>query len=139
MCVLAGSVQAQTFNSLAAFGGSLSDSCNLAQSRGLPTGTSFTTDPDPAGPGIAAQAFGASATNSRAGGSNHAWDGGCDKIGFWVPKGAASILLAPVPRRRPGIEGSFIEKRNRASGEHARPGYLPPCPGGRGHKYLAKV
>ena len=30
VCVLAGSVQAQTFNSLAAFGGSLSDSGNLA-------------------------------------------------------------------------------------------------------------
>ena len=56
---LAGSVQAQTLRFLAAFDDSLSDSCNLAQSRGLPTGTSFTTDPDPAGPGIAAQAFGA--------------------------------------------------------------------------------
>ena len=68
VCVLAGSVQAQTFNSLAAFGGSLSDSGNLApvsrtarrhQLYHRSTGTSFTTDPDPAGPGIAAQAFGA--------------------------------------------------------------------------------
>ena len=109
VCVLAGSVQAQTFNPLAAFGGSLSDSGNLAQSRGLSAGTSFTTDPDPAGPGIAAQTFGASATNSRAGGSNHAWDGGCGKIGFWVPEGSASILLAPVPGET-GNRGQFHRK-----------------------------
>ena len=49
------------------------------QSQGLLTGTSFTTDPDPARPGIAAQAFGAQGTNSRAGGSNHAWGGGGDQ------------------------------------------------------------
>ena len=57
--VLADNVQAQTFNSLAAFGGSPGDSGNLAQSQGLPAGTTFATNPDPAGLGIAAQAFGA--------------------------------------------------------------------------------
>ena len=103
---LAGSVQAQTFNALAAFGGSLSDSGNLAPVSRTAHRHQITTNPDPAGPGILAQAFGAPGTNSCAGGSNHASDGGRGKIGFWVPEGSASVLLPSVPGET-GNRGQF--------------------------------
>lgn len=71
-------VRAQTFNSVVVFGDSLTDSGNTAQSTGLlPAGASFTTNPDPVWAEIVAQAFGASATNSLAGGTNHSWGGAC--------------------------------------------------------------
>jgi len=89
----AGSVQAQRFSSVVVFGDSLSDSGNLAQfdpvrttfgmlqiegrQLSLPAGTSFTTNPDPVWSEIVAQTFGASGTNSLAGGSNHAWGAAC--------------------------------------------------------------
>ena len=73
----AGSTWAQTFNSVVVFGDSLSDSGNIAQTNGLPPGTSFTTNPDPVWAEIVAQAFGASGTNSLAGGTNYAWGGAC--------------------------------------------------------------
>ncbi len=69
--------RAQTFNSVVVFGDSLSDSGNIAQLNGLPPGTSFTTNPDPVWAEIVAQAFGASGTNSLAGGTNYAWGGAC--------------------------------------------------------------
>ncbi len=68
---------AQTFNSVVIFGDSLSDSGNIAQSNGLPAGTSFTTNPDPVWAEIVAETFGASATNSLAGGTNYSWGGAC--------------------------------------------------------------
>ena len=74
---LAGGAQAQTFSSVVVFGDSLSDSGNIAQLNGLPAGTSFTTNPDPVWAEIVARAFGASATNSLAGGTNYAWGGAC--------------------------------------------------------------
>ena len=84
----AADVQAQKFSSVVVFGDSLSDSGNLAQfdpvrtifgilQISLPVGTSFTTNPDPVWSEIVAQTFGASGTNSRAGGSNHAWGAAC--------------------------------------------------------------
>ena len=73
----AGSPQAKMFSSVVVFGDSLSDSGNLAQFQGLPAGTSFTTNPDPIWSEIVAQAFGASGTNSLAGGLNYAWGGSC--------------------------------------------------------------
>ena len=69
--------RAQTFNSVVVFGDSLSDSGNIAQLNGLPPGTSFTTNPDPVWAEIVAQTFGASGTNSLAGGTNYAWGGAC--------------------------------------------------------------
>ncbi len=83
---LATGVRAQTFNSVVVFGDSLSDSGNIAQfytpiarSYGfeIPAGTSFTTNPDPVWAEIVAQTFGASGTNSLAGGTNYAWGGAC--------------------------------------------------------------
>ena len=73
----AGGTWAQTFNSVVIFGDSLSDSGNIAQINGLPPGTSFTTNPDPVWAEIVAQTFGASGTNSLAGGTNYAWGGAC--------------------------------------------------------------
>ena len=68
------------------------------------------------------------------------WNGGHGKIGFWVPEGASSAVLPSVPGETKDLpEGSFVEKRNRATGGYARPGYLPPCSGGRGHSYFAEV
>ena len=73
----AANVQAQKFNSIVVFGDSLSDTGNIAQLYGLPAGTSFTTNPDPVWAEIVARTFGASITNSLAGGTNYAWGGTC--------------------------------------------------------------
>ena len=70
-------IRAQTFNSVVVFGDSLSDTGNIAQLYKLPAGTSFTTNPDPVWAEIVAQTFGASATNSLAGGTNYSWGGAC--------------------------------------------------------------
>ena len=68
------------------------------------------------------------------------WNGGHGKIGFWISEGSSSALLPSVPGETNELpEGSFLEKRNRATGDYARPGYLPPCSGGRGHRYFAEV
>ena len=68
------------------------------------------------------------------------WSGGHGKIGFWIAEGSGSAMLPSVPGETADLpEGSFVEKRNRATGSYARPGYLPPCSGGRGHKYFAAV
>ena len=71
------SVQAQAFHSVVVFGDSLTDSGNIAQTSGLPPGTSFITNPDPVWAEIVAEAFGTSATNSLAGGTNYSWGGAC--------------------------------------------------------------
>lgn len=68
------------------------------------------------------------------------WDGGHGKIGFWIEAGSTAATLPSVPGETKDLpEGSFVEKRNRATGAYARPGYLPPCSGGRGHRYFAVV
>ena len=75
---LAGNVRSQTFSSVVVFGDSLTDSGNTAQLTGLlPASTSFTTNPDPVWAEIVAETFGASATNSLAGGTNYSWGGAC--------------------------------------------------------------
>ena len=68
------------------------------------------------------------------------YDGGHGKIGFWIEEGSTSAMLPSVPGETKDFPGgSFVEKRNRATGDYARPGYLPPCSGGRGNKYFAEV
>ena len=68
------------------------------------------------------------------------YDGGHGKIGYWIEEGSTSAMLPSVPGEAKDLpEGSFVEKRNRATGDYARPGYLPPCSGGRGNKYFAEV
>ena len=68
------------------------------------------------------------------------YDGGHGKIGFWIAEGTSSFTLPSVPGETKELpDGSFVETRNRATGDFARPGYLPPCSGGSGNKYFAEV
>ena len=66
-------------------------------------------------------------------------DGGHGKIGFSV-SGGGKVTLASVPGETDDFpQGVFLEARNRATGSYARPGYLPPCSGGKGNSYFADV
>ena len=48
--------------------------------------------------------------------------------------------MSSVPGQTDKVpDGTFVEKRNRATGDYATPGYLPPCSGGRGNYYFADV
>ncbi len=69
--------QAQSFSNVVIFGDSLSDSGNIAQIQHLPPGNSFTTNPDPVYAEIVAAAFGHTAVNSLAGGTDYAYGGAC--------------------------------------------------------------
>ena len=97
----AANVQAQKFNSIVVFGDSLSDTGNIAQRYGLPAGTSFTTNPDPVWAEIVARTFGASITNSLAGGTNYAWGGACVN-----PNGPCENPV-PVPTTQQQINQHF--------------------------------
>ena len=67
-------------------------------------------------------------------------DGGHGKIGFWVQEGSPSAMLPSVSGETEDLPAAaFVEKPNRARGSYARPGYLPPCSGGGGHRYFAEV
>jgi len=83
IAILAGAsdIQAQEYASFVVFGDSLSDSGNVAEARGLPPGTAFTTNPDPVWAEIVARALGAPGTHSgldgTAGGTNYAFGGAC--------------------------------------------------------------
>ena len=67
------------------------------------------------------------------------FDGGHGKIGFWVGGGGKAVL-PPVKGQTDKLpDGVFVEKRNRATGSYATPGYLPPCSGGAGNSYFADV
>ena len=65
--------------------------------------------------------------------------GGHGIVGFEYTGGGESVL-PPVPG---GTEetpaGTWIEKKNRATGAWTSSGYLPPCSGGRGNRYFAVV
>ncbi len=69
------------------------------------------------------------------------YDGGHGKIGHDIPPGVGVVVLSAVPgETSSGLpDGTWIHKRNRATGSYARPGYLPPCSGGRGNSYFAEV
>lgn len=97
----AGAAQAQTFTGFYAFGDSLSDSGNIAQAQALPAGNAFTTNPDRVAVEIIANAFGLSAVNSLAGGTNFAWGGAC------VNANPAAPCLNPVPRISTQIDQYF--------------------------------
>ena len=72
-----GNAWGQNFSNVVVFGDSLSDSGNAASLQPLPPGSSFTTNPDPVWSEIVAQDFGASGSNSLAGGPNYAFAGAC--------------------------------------------------------------
>lgn len=68
------------------------------------------------------------------------YDGGHGKVRFSLKGGETSVVLPAVPGEIDKFpEGIFLEKRNQATGEYARPGYLPPCSGGNGNAYFADV
>ena len=57
-----------------------------------------------------------------------------------MQEGSPSAMLASVPGETEDLPaGAFVENPNRARGSYARPGYLPPCSGGGGHRYFAEV
>ena len=66
-------------------------------------------------------------------------DGGHGTVGFELA-GGAETTLPPVPG---GTEetpvGTWIEKKNPATGAWESPGYLPPCSGGIGNRYFAVI
>ena len=72
-----GSAWGQNFSDVIIFGDSLSDSGNVGSLRPLPSGSSFTTNPDPVWSKIVAETFGALGMNSLARGSNYAFAGAC--------------------------------------------------------------
>ncbi len=65
-------------------------------------------------------------------------DGGHGKLTFEA--GPGDIMLPAVPGETnlmpPGVK---VLAGNRATGDFAKPGYLPPCSGGAGHRYFALV
>ena len=75
----ASGARTQEYSAVVVFGDSLSDSGNMAQGLplGLPSGSSFTTKPDPVWAELVVQTFGMPGTNSLAGGTNYAVGGAC--------------------------------------------------------------
>ncbi len=68
------------------------------------------------------------------------YDGGHGKVGFRIDPGLKEAVLEPVPGGTSDLpEGTWLVKKNRATGAWSSPGYLPPCSGGRGNKYAAVV
>ena len=65
--------------------------------------------------------------------------GGHGIVGFEYA-GDGEAVLPPVPGgTEETVAGTWIEKKNRATGAWKSPGYLPPCSGGRGNRYFAVV
>ncbi len=64
--------------------------------------------------------------------------GGHGTIGFWI-KGEQAQLPAITGYSVTMPDGAFIERPARTSGAFASQGYLAPCSGGKGHRYVADV
>lgn len=68
------------------------------------------------------------------------YDGGHGKIGFMIEPGAGEATLPAVPGGTDALpDGTWLVKKNRATGAWYSAGYLPPCSGGRGNTYAAEV
>ena len=66
-------------------------------------------------------------------------DGGHGKVG-WKIKGGGEAVLKSVPGGTKTLPaGTWLVKKNRATGAWSSAGYLPPCSGGKGNKYKASV
>ncbi len=67
------------------------------------------------------------------------YDGGHGKIAYAV-KGPGEAVLPAVPGHTNEMPaGVRVAAKNHATGDYATPGYLPPCSGGRDHRYFAEV
>ncbi len=65
-------------------------------------------------------------------------NGGHGVIGFQVS--GSSAVLPSVPGMTADLpEGTEVLSAARSTGQYASPGYLPPCSGGRGNRYMADV
>lgn len=66
-------------------------------------------------------------------------NGGHGTVGWKIQAGGTADLK-PVPGGTKNLpEGSWLVKKNRATGAWKSPGYLPPCSGGKRNKYKAVV
>lgn len=66
-------------------------------------------------------------------------NGGHGKVG-WRIEGGGEAILKPVPGGTDEFpEGTWLVKKNRATGAWFSRGYLPPCSGGQSNKYVAVV
>ena len=65
--------------------------------------------------------------------------GGHGIVGFRHAGGSEAVLPAVPGGTKKTPDGTWIEKKNRATGAWRSPGYLPPCSGGRGNRYTAEV
>jgi phosphatidylethanolamine-binding protein (PEBP) family uncharacterized protein len=66
-------------------------------------------------------------------------NGGNGSIGYWIGDRTAT-QLPPVTGYSVRLpDGAFIEQGARATGAFASQGYLAPCSGGKGHRYVADV
>lgn len=65
--------------------------------------------------------------------------GGHGIVGFRHSGGNEAVLPAVPGGTTETPDGTWIEKKNRATGAWRSPGYLPPCSGGRGNRYSAVV
>jgi phosphatidylethanolamine-binding protein (PEBP) family uncharacterized protein len=65
-------------------------------------------------------------------------NGGHGIIGFPVRGSSAKLPAVPgMTDKLPG--GARVLAKARSTGNYASPGYLPPCSGGRSHRYFAEV
>ena len=109
-CIASGA-SAQSFSNVIVFGDSLSDSGNIAPTRSLPAGNSFTTNPDPVAAEIVAEAFGANPNPSSARGPNFAWGGACMNPDAAQP---CSIEYSAVPNIAAQISSHLTPRSNQA-------------------------
>ncbi len=65
--------------------------------------------------------------------------GGHGIVGFEHSGGTQAALPSVPGGTEQTPAGTWIEKKNRATGAWEAPGYLPPCSGGRGNFYFAVV
>jgi len=65
-------------------------------------------------------------------------DGGHGKFAFAVPAGAAEVVVPSIPQ---GVTEGFPKGVTMLAGNRSgiAPGYLPPCSGGRGHRYSITI
>jgi len=65
-------------------------------------------------------------------------NGGHGQIGFPVKGSSADLPAVPgMTKRLPG--GARVLAPAKSTGAYASPGYLPPCSGGRGNRYVVDV
>lgn len=108
---IANGASAQSFSNVVVFGDSLSDSGNIAPTRSLPEGNSFTTNPDPVAAEIVAEAFGANPKPSSARGPNFAWGGACMNATADQP---CAMEYSAVPHVATQISSHLTSRSNRA-------------------------